>query len=137
MAINVDSPSEVVRKAAEEETPGSRSEYVFKTKVKNESSEPVPVEFALTDTPTITNLSATIAATEYNHSFQSGTRKFRIVSRKVSQLQISYTLGESGTKFITIPRGGWHSEENVDASAVTLYVQSTIGNNIIEILEWS
>lgn len=83
----------------------------------------------------ITNLLLTTANTEYSHVLQSGVRQIYIRSRNNSELKISFTLGESGTKYLTIPKFNSFHVNDISFSGVTLYLQASANNEVVEIFE--
>lgn len=86
-------------------------------------------------TPTIYNVSAPVAGTEYSQVLSDGTKKFVLKSRKVAKLEISWSSGAS--EIITIPQGGTYTEEGVRLTGKTIYFKSSSNNNVVEILEWT
>ena len=86
-------------------------------------------------TTKITNLSMPSANTEYSHSFTNNLKQFIIRSRKSAVVKIAFTNGESGTKYVTLPRGTNLCLEGLDFSSTTLYVQSDEATNTLEIIE--
>ncbi len=57
------------------------------------------------DTPLVTNLTLTLADTEYNTTLANRTRKFSVRLRDNTETaKMSFTQGESGTKYWTIDR---------------------------------
>lgn len=89
--------------------------------------------------PIIANLAMPVAGTEYSYTFPTGTRKFSVKARLRDNLQYSYTAGQSGTTFITIPNNNWGGEEDLLLTAPrTLYIQSaTQGGQTLEVLYWT
>lgn len=88
-------------------------------------------------TPTIFNLATPLANTEYSQAIPSGTTKLLIRARSTAQLQFAFSVGDSSTNFITIPRGTSYSSDNLLLSGVTLYIQSSLAGNVIEVLTWA
>jgi hypothetical protein len=86
--------------------------------------------------PTIYNVPMATANTEYSQALPANTRQFIIRSRTRGRLKISYTLNESGTKYVTIQRGNVFSDENIDFSG-TLYFQSSNSSDVAEIRCWT
>lgn len=83
----------------------------------------------------ITNLSLANSGTEYSHSLTANLKQLIIRSRGIAKLQISFTNGESGTKYITIPKGSNLSLIDLDFISKTLYLQSDTNSTTVEILE--
>jgi hypothetical protein len=106
---------------------------------------PVPIDGSITledgsgiKTPFISNVEIALANTEQEIIIPQLTKKFLIKIRGGnSKGQLSYTLGESGSKFITIMYGNWYLEENLKLdSNLKLYVQVNKPSQVIEILTW-
>lgn len=83
----------------------------------------------------ITNLSLSLANTEYSHSLISNLKTIIIKGRGDETLKYSFTSGESSTKYITIPKGAVLTLDSLDFTGETLYIQSNKASSIIEILE--
>lgn len=83
----------------------------------------------------ITNLTCTLANTEYSHALISNLKQLVFKARNTATLKISFTSGESGTKYITIYKGSMFTLGNMDLTSQTLYVQASIAGTIVEILE--
>lgn len=87
-------------------------------------------------TPTIYNVSVPFASTEVSQVLSSLTKMFTIrVRDSGSKLQLAFVTTDSGTKFITIPRGNSYTVENLNFSG-TLFFQTSVPDQIVEILEW-
>lgn len=87
-------------------------------------------------TPTIYNVSALVAGTEYSQALSPSTKSFIIKVRGSARLQLSFVSGQSGTNFITVPRGAAYTQDGLNYSG-TLYFQTNEASQIIEIAEWS
>jgi hypothetical protein len=85
--------------------------------------------------PVITNVAIVAANTEVSHSLGASTKSFLIRVRGLARLQLSYTSGDSGTTFVTVPKGCNYSEGGIDFSGV-LYFQTDKPTQTVEILEW-
>lgn len=88
-------------------------------------------------TPDIINLSMPISGTEYTASLPANTARFFLRSRTDSILQLSYTSGETGTKYLTIYPGETYVEERIDKVSLDLYLQSSKSAETVEIVSWS
>lgn len=86
--------------------------------------------------PTITNLTLTLANTEYSHTFTSAVQKFLIRARGASRLQISFISGNTNTIFTTIPKGTALSVGDLNYAG-TVYIEGNIAGDIVEILSWT
>lgn len=85
--------------------------------------------------PTIYNKLVTLANTEVSQVLNANTQHFTIRARGLSRIRFSFVSGESGTKFITVPKGCTLSQEAVNFTGV-LYLQTDKPNETVEILEW-
>lgn len=108
-------------------------------RIIGESTDPIPVSLSATAgpvNPTIYNLSAPTANTEVSQSITDGTQQLLIRVRGRAKAQFAFTSTESGTNYITIPAGASYCASNLNASSLTLYIQTDQASQIIEILEW-
>lgn len=92
--------------------------------------------------PEIFNLTLTDANTEYSQVLPVGVRKFTFQSRDINaDIKVSFTSGESGTKFLTILGNSSFGENFIEApigSALTIYAQTeSTGGPILEIITWT
>ena len=83
----------------------------------------------------ITNLVMTVSGTEYSHSLQSNVKQLIIRSRGNGALQLAFTATESGTKYLTIPKGCSLFLGEIEFASSSLFLQSTSNNDVAEILE--
>ena len=88
-------------------------------------------------TPQITIVSMPVAATEYSIALPAGCRQFQIKLRSSASLQVAYVSGQSGISYITVPRHCFYAESDIKLDGtVTLYVQSPIALQELEVLAW-
>jgi len=87
--------------------------------------------------PTIINLTLTNANTEYSQALKSFASRFSIQCRTVADIKLSFTSGQSGATYITIPGGSTFTQNGIFSGVLTLYVQSPSAGAVVEILEWS
>lgn len=88
-------------------------------------------------TPTITNVSASTAGTEYSHTLPIGTKRFILKSRQSGILRISYTSGGTATNYMTISGGAVYSEDELTLSTTKdIFFRSTKNSDVIEVLSW-
>lgn len=83
----------------------------------------------------ITNLSLPVQNTEYSHEFTSYLRQFTVESRNGGILKIAFELGESGTNYLTIHKKTNFSISDLSFVGIKLYIQSSLNNDVAEILE--
>ena len=87
--------------------------------------------------PTVTNVTMTLANTEYSHAVQANTKKLLLKERSGgSSVKLAYATGTSGTTYITIPAGSSKYFEASWLRGVTLYFQCPDAGNVLEIEEW-
>jgi len=92
---------------------------------------------ALPGTPAVYNVTMTNAATEYSQALPANTRKFLLKCRGVYAIQVCFTSGESGTKYVTVPANQTYSEDQINAATLTLYFQCATAAQVAEIIAWS
>jgi len=92
--------------------------------------------FPTVSTPTIQNVTLTTNNIEYTITIPAGAKRFSLYSRQSSLLKVAYTVGDSGLNYFTIGYGVWYTEENLDGSSLTLYIQSNKNGTVIEVLSW-
>jgi hypothetical protein len=91
------------------------------------------VEYAMT--PTLYNITCTVANTEYSRAILADTKKFTIKARGGS-LKVCFTSGQSGTTYILLTDGQGWSEDNLRLTGKTFYFQSPTAGAIAEIIGW-
>lgn len=87
--------------------------------------------------PTILNLPLPTANTEVATALAIDTKRFWLRARGRGWLKLAYTLGESGTRYVSIPPGGFYSEAGLGGAVVTLYLQSPTAGELVELLSWA
>ena len=85
--------------------------------------------------PTIYNVVVANAATEESQALSAKVKAFTIRVRGIANLQFAYVSTESGTKFITVPKGSSYSKDNLNFTG-TLYFQTDEDSQVVEIEEW-
>lgn len=86
--------------------------------------------------PTIYNLTLTLANTEYSQALAANTKQITVRCRGTGKLQIAFSAGDTSLNWITIPKGSNYSEQSLDLTGVTLYVQSDTAAQVAEIIQW-
>jgi len=88
-------------------------------------------------TPVIQNTTMAAANFEYSYTLPRNCRKFQIKPRNGDvEIKLSFTSGESGTNYITVPPGGyWH--DMIGMPNQTIYFQTETEGTIAEIEGWS
>lgn len=102
------------------------------------NTTPIPVDLHLSGAPSILNVSAPVAATEYSFSLPITTTKYMFKSRSKGTIQYAYTSGASGTTYISVPPGNFEGDERLKlTSAITIYFQSNKTSDVLEIKYWT
>lgn len=83
---------------------------------------------------TFFNVSVAVPNSETSQALPSDTKGFIIKTRGSSSLKLSYTVAESGTKFVTISRSAVYNDPNKYTS-LTLYFQ-TSAVDVVEIIAY-
>jgi hypothetical protein len=83
----------------------------------------------------ITNLTLSLANTEYNHPLQSKLKQLKIKSRSASRLQYAFIEGDSSVQFQTIPKFCEEFLSGLDFTDKILYIQTDSTATIVEIVE--
>lgn len=106
-------------------------------KIGNKLSEPIPVTDTndVSTTPKIYNVAVATANTETSQTLSVGIKKFTIFVRGLATLKLSFTSGQSGTNYITVPAGSAYHADELKFSG-TLYFQTTKDTQTVEITEW-
>lgn len=87
--------------------------------------------------PTIANVTATLANTEYSYTFPVNTKRFRIKLRDTgAKLKVAYIATTSGTTYETLNSGAYLEEGDIEVISITIYFQATQPAQIVEITSW-
>jgi hypothetical protein len=87
--------------------------------------------------PSVQNIALTTAGTEYTAVIPTNSRQFELRSRTFATIQVAYTSGESGITYRTVPAGCAYIETGLLLSSnLTVYVQSTKNNDVLEVISW-
>ncbi len=98
---------------------------------------PVSATLAGASNPTVANLDATTAGTEYSYALPTSCVRFTIRARGKSTLQLAYVSGNTGTEYITVSRHCSYVEEGLTLGpGVVVYFQADQPNETIEIVSW-
>lgn len=87
-------------------------------------------------TPKITNLSMATANTEYSHTLVDNLKILQVRLRNCSKAQISFSSGESSSKYFTILPGNMFEVHSLNFSSKTLYLQANSNGEVAEIFEY-
>lgn len=107
-----------------------------------ENTTAIPVVLADGDdlngdtTTTVTNTAVALASTEVSFALPSDCKGFMLRARGKSRVQLSFSIGTSGTTFVTIPPGANYEDRNFRSSQ-TLYFQTSKAGETIEIIAYT
>lgn len=88
--------------------------------------------------PTIANVTMTNANTEYSYALPANTKKFQFKERAgASSVKYSFTSGESGTVYVTLPVGSTKYFEGSWLRGLTVYFQCPDAGKVLEIEVWT
>ena len=89
-------------------------------------------------TPYVYNLALTTQNTEYSQALPARCKRFVIQCRDSTDIKLSFTALESGTKYLTVKAGSAYSEDMLDPEdVITLYVQCASNTKVAEIVAFS
>jgi hypothetical protein len=90
-------------------------------------------------TPTVINKALTNGNEEYNVELPISFSRFTLQARTAADVKLCYTVGESGSKYITVKSGSSYSEDSVGSvdTPHKLYMQSASAGTVVEIIIWS
>ena len=87
--------------------------------------------------PTVANVTVTLANTEQSYTLPPLTKRFVVQARGVTTTKIAFTSGASGTTYLTIGAGAYYQETDISlAGGLTVYFQTTKPSQVIEIVSW-
>jgi hypothetical protein len=96
---------------------------------------PVTAAGSIANQPLVANIVIVAAATEYSQALGT-TKGFRIYARTGSTLRIGFTAGATTTSYITLPMGAEYTSPPM-LGVITLYVQSTLAGEVVEVEYWT
>ena len=82
----------------------------------------------------ITNKVIATPNSEVSHALSSNLKGLIVRARDIADTKISFTSGESGTKYVTIPKRAALELNDLSFASETLYLQTSIATTV-EILE--
>ncbi len=102
----------------------------------NQTSRP-EATVAASGTPTIYNVTCTLANTEYSQSVSTGTKKFLIRVRGIAEMRLAFDVADTddGNMYVTVPHGCSYTEEALLFNG-TLYFRTNKPAQVVEIVEW-
>lgn len=124
---------EVLRKSGELVSPPSKADTYLK--VGPTPGHPLNIVFGGAGTPSVFNVTATLANTEYSQALPTGTTALTIKSRTSGSLKVYFTTGSF--TWITLKQGAVFYENGLNLSGVTLFFKSSLAGDVVEVLTWS
>lgn len=92
----------------------------------------------LISSPVVENVSFPTSGTEQSITFPVGTLKGFLKVRGKSVMQIAFTNGDSGTTYLSIWPGDRYEIVDIKPTAtITLYIQCSKDNEVVEVERWS
>jgi len=121
------------------EYPAASDKPARRVLVVNETSDPIPVidSTVTASSPTIFNIAVPTADTEVSQALPVNFNKITIRARDLTRIQFSFIATESSINFITIPSGASYSDDGVFCPSATLYLQTSLDSQVVEVLIWS
>lgn len=96
-----------------------------------------PTTYAISN-PAIDRVDLTTAGTEYSYTFPAAIKEFTLKTRSYAKLQLAWTPGQSGTNFASVESGAAYSASRISRNAsLTVYVQASKNNEVLEIEYWT
>lgn len=87
--------------------------------------------------PQVSNIALVTANTEVEIILPAGCKKYMLKLRDKSALKLAFISGDSGLVYITIWPGCVYSENSLDVTTTSLYVQSPVASQIVELVTWT
>lgn len=88
-----------------------------------------------TVTKQIYNVTIATANTEQSQVLPTSIVGYLVRTRGNTELKLSHTATESGTKYVTIPKKSTYVDEH-SYNNLTLYFQSPESGDVVEIIAW-
>ena len=86
---------------------------------------------------TIANTAMASADTEYSYTIPAGTKRIKFKLRALNALlKYSFTAGESGTTFVTVPYGDTEEINDASLGGKIIYFQSPTASQTVETRTW-
>ena len=105
-----------------------------------DSANPVPVNTNITaSTPTIFNVPAALANTEYSQALPVGTKRFvaKIRSGR-AKMQFAFVSGDTNTNYMSVPLGGVVDEQELNTTTpISFYFQTNQPSQVLELIVWT
>ena len=100
-------------------------------------SNPGDINGTSATTPNVYNISVASANTEESQALPANTKAFIIRVRGASaNLKLAFTSGQSGSTFLSVPRGSSYRESGLNVSSLTIYFQTDQPSQVVELITW-
>jgi hypothetical protein len=143
-------PNESINRAVFEEEPTNAHRVFLVDELGNDydTDNPFPVSATFSGTvnvglgattPTIANISVSLANTEYSYILPVGTKQFTVKDRAGdAKTRIAYIPGATTSTFKTVDMGcTYEIKEIASTTGLTVYFQSSKASRTIEIESWA
>jgi hypothetical protein len=108
------------------------------------TDNPVPIQGSVSVTingvtaGVVLNVPAPLANTEYTVTVPTTAKRFLIRMRNASRCQLSYTVGTTGTNYITMNAGTVYAEDSLMLNApLSVYFRPSKPNETAEVVYWT
>jgi hypothetical protein len=85
-------------------------------------------------TPTVQNVTITLANTEQSHVLPTGSGPFMIHNRGPGIVKLAFVSGASGTTYFTLHRWSFFQFALLAQGSTTIYVQSPTASTVVELI---
>jgi hypothetical protein len=85
------------------------------------------------------NVTCTNANTQYSQALPVGTTKILLRARGNGVLKVTYTTGETASKYFSVKQGEVYSDDQVflESGASTVYFETPTAGEVVELLAWT
>ena len=94
---------------------------------------------SVTTSPTIYNITLTVADTQYSQLLPSGVRDIRFRCRTLFDVRFAFVTGKVATPtapYLTLPAGSDYDSDDNDLSSKTIYFASSEAGVVVELEVW-
>lgn len=95
---------------------------------------------AISVTPTVYNVTLTVADTEYSQALPANTKDFRFRCRTSYDVRYAWVTGKVATPtapYLTVPSGSDYYSDLNNLASITLYLASSQAGVIVELEIWT
>jgi len=136
MSVN-DFGIEVLKKTAIELI-GSTPQTEYLLRVTGVPGQPVPITVVDATTPNVFNITSPgTVDTEFSQAIPDGTKRFSLRLRGLGTLKFCFSNGDSNVTFITIPPGANYEAQGLNLSSITMYMQTNLASQVVELIAWT